>query len=191
MEPFPLSTTRFVLDQPRATDVDRIAEYCTDTAFEKFMSTPWPYKREHADYFVRDFVPSGWSSGSEWTWAIREGAGQSLLGVVGVRLNSGMVGYWLGRPQWGRGIMTEALSAAIDAVFEQTERSEVLWECVKGNVGSLRVAQRVGFRFRGEALGIIKGRDGSAVSSWTGTLGRGDDRNPQSGWPTRSLNRQS
>ncbi|WP_082465827.1 GNAT family N-acetyltransferase [Agreia sp. Leaf210] len=183
MEPYPLSTRRFVLDQPSATDVDRISVYCTDLVFRDFMTTPWPYEREHAEYFVNDFVPTGWSSGREWTWAIRDGVGQPLLGVVGVRMNTGMVGYWLGRPHRGRGVMPEALAAAIEAVFQQTGRSEVLWECVVGNIASSRVARKVGFRYTGEASGIVPGRDGSAVRSWTGTLGRADDRIPQNGWP--------
>jgi RimJ/RimL family protein N-acetyltransferase len=183
MEPFPLVTERLVLDQPTAIDVDRIALYCTDPAFETFMTTPWPYERQHAEYFVSDFVPSGWSSGSEWTWAIREGDGQELLGVVGVRMNIGTVGYWLGHPHRGRGIMPEALTAAVDAVFERTERSEILWECVVGNVASMKVAQKVGFRFTGEAPGMIPSRDGTATRSWTGVLGRADARVPRGGWP--------
>jgi RimJ/RimL family protein N-acetyltransferase len=67
MEPFPLATGRLLLDQPTAADVDRIARYCADPVFEKLMTTPWPYDRQHAEYFVNVLAPSGWSSGSEWT----------------------------------------------------------------------------------------------------------------------------
>jgi len=189
MEPFSLTTGRLTLDRPAAGDVDLIASYCTDPAFERFLTTPWPYERRHAESFVGEFVPGGWSRGDEWTWAIRDRDhdGQEILGVVGVRMNSGMVGYWLGAPHRGRGIMPEALTAVIDAVFERTERSdlaELRWECVVGNIGSSRVAERVGFRFTGEAPGSIPARDGSLPPSWTGMLGRDDDRIPQPGWPT-------
>lgn len=183
MEPFRLETDRLMLDQPTAADVDRIALYCTDPVFEKFMTIPWPYERADAEYFVNDFVPGGWSSGSEWTWVIREGDGEEMLGAVGVRMKSGMVGYWLGSPHRGRGIMPEALAAAMDAVFERTDRSEILWECVVGNVASMKVAQKLGFRFTGEAPGMIPSRDGSVARSWTGVLGRADERVPRPGWP--------
>lgn len=183
MDPFVLRTDRLVLDQPGGRDIDDIARYCTDPVFERYLVTPWPYERAHAEGFVNDYVLSGWSSGSEWTWAIRMDAGAPLLGVVGVRLASGMVGYWLGAAHRGRGILPEALGVVIDAVFERTDRERVLWECVVGNVASMRVAQKCGFRFTGEAPGLILGRDGSPTLSWTGELDREGPREPTADWP--------
>lgn len=164
------------------SDVDNIALHCAEPVFENFMTTPWPYEREHAEYFVSEFVPQGWASGTEWTWAIRGGS-REMMGAIGVRLSSGMVGYWLGAPHRGQGVMAEALTAIIDAVFQRSDRREVGWECIVGNVASLRVAQGVGFRFTGERPGIIPGRDGVLSTSWTGMLGQDDDRVPQPGWP--------
>lgn len=183
MMPFSLRTARFVLDQPVASDLDDIARYCADPVFEDYMSTPWPYARPHAEYFVDEFVPRGWADGTEWTWAIRAGAGEPLLGVVGVRLGSGMVGYWLGAPHRGEGVMPEALAAVIGAVFARTDLDRVRWECVVGNRASLRVAQKAGFRFTGEGTGIIPARDGSLTTAWTAELLRTEDPSPKDGWP--------
>lgn len=183
MQPFSISTERLLLDQPAAGDIDIITTYCSDPLFEKFMTTPWPYGREHADWFVSNHAPNGWLTDEEWTWAIRNKDNGQLLGAVSVRLTSGVVGFWLGAPHRGRGIMCEALSAVIDPVFENTELPEVLWECVVGNHASSRVAEKVGFRFTGEAPGIILGRDGLSTLSWTAALGRGEERTLQAGWP--------
>lgn len=184
MEPFSLRTERLVLDQPVASDIDDITTYCADPVFEGFMTTPWPYKRTHAEYFVDDYVRTGWADGSEWTWAIREGERMPLLGVVGVRfLSAPSVGYWLGAPHRGRGIMPEALAVVIDAVFERTEAKLVRWECVAGNQASLRVAQKTGFRYAGAEPGMIPGRDDVAKDSWHGVLRRGESRDPKAGWP--------
>ncbi|WP_052226620.1 GNAT family N-acetyltransferase [Microbacterium mangrovi] len=172
MEPFSLRTERFLLDQPVASDVDDIAVYCTDPVFESFMVTPWPYERKHAVFFVDEFAPGGWERGVEWTWAIREDAGSPLLGVVGIRLGTGMVGYWLGAPHRGRGVMPEALAAVVDAVFERTDRDDVRWECVAGNQASMRVAQKVGFELTGSGTGTIPARDGTPIDAWTGILTR-------------------
>lgn len=182
MPPFELRTQRFVLDQPTGADVDDIARYCSDPVFERFMVTPWPYQRSDAVGFVEDYVPQGWSSGAEWTWAIRSEPDAPLLGVVGVRTESGMVGYWLGAPHRGRGVMPEALGAVIDAVFARTDRDALRWECAVGNVASGRVAQKCGFRFTGKGEGMVRGRDGGPMLSWTGELGRGDGRAAQA-WP--------
>ncbi|WP_382304472.1 GNAT family N-acetyltransferase [Herbiconiux sp. UC225_62] len=180
---FSLTTARLTLDQPVEGDVDLIASYCSDPVFEAFMTTPWPYERKHAEYFVRSFVPDGWSRSVEWTWAIREGGGQDILGAIGVRMNSGMVGYWLGAPHRGHGIMPEALRAVVDAVFERSDRADLRWECVVGNTASSRVAEKVGFRFTGETVGMIAGRDGSLQRSWTARLDRHDDRSARPVWP--------
>lgn len=183
VEPFALRTERFLLDQPTSADVDDIARYCADPVFEHYMTTPWPYERADAEFFVDDYVRNGWADGAEWTWAIRDGEGEPLLGVVGIRLLSGMLGYWLGAPHRGRGVMPEAATAVIDAVFERTDREEIGWECVVGNTASLRVAQKAGFTFTGERPGRIPSRDGSPITSWHGVLGRGDSRAPKHGWP--------
>ena len=58
MHPFELTTARLVLNQPNADDVEDIARYCTDPLFEQFMVTPWPYERQHAEWFVEQAVPT-------------------------------------------------------------------------------------------------------------------------------------
>lgn len=183
MEPFSLRTPRLVLDRLRSSDIDATAEYCADPLFERYMSTPWPYERHHAEEFIGEFAPKGWSDDSEWTWAIRREPDGPLLGVIGMRLHSGMIGYWIGEPHRGQGFMSEAATAAVDAVFERGGLERVLWECVSGNAASARVAKRVGFSYTGERLGTIPDRDGALRVSWTGELSRADPRGIKSGWP--------
>ncbi len=183
MQPFILRTERFVLDQPAASDIDDITAYCADPVFEHYMTTPWPYERRHAEYFVDEYAPGGWERDDEWTWAIREREGGPLLGVVGIRLPTGNIGYWLGAPFRGRGIMPGAVTAAIEAMFERTDSKLARWECVVGNTASMRVAQKVGFRYAGAEPGMILARDGSSADSWHGVLRRTDTRDPKPGWP--------
>jgi RimJ/RimL family protein N-acetyltransferase len=52
-----------------------------------------------------------------------------------------LVGYWVGREFWGRGVATRALAA-----FLEYERTRPLYAYVaKHNIGSLRVLQKCGF----------------------------------------------
>lgn len=183
MDPFALRTARFTLDQPVAADVDVIAASCTDPVFERFMATPWPYERRHAVGFVDEYVTQGWSTGREWTWAIRTEPGADLLGVVGVRLEGGMVGYWLGAPYRGRGILPDVLDTVIDAVFARTDLDRVRWECTVGNVASMRVAAKCGFRYTGERPGLIPDRQGVPIPAWHGELARDESREEKPGWP--------
>lgn len=183
MEPFVIPTARLVLEQPTDADVDDITRYCSDPVFEHFLTIPWPYRRKDAVGFVDEYVPSGWATDREWTWAIRGGEGASLLGVIGVRRHLGMVGYWLGGEHRGCGILPEALTAVADAIFTRTDLERVQWECVVGNTASLRVAQKCGFTFTGTAPGEVRSRTGEQSTSWTGALHRDDDRAPKDGWP--------
>ncbi len=59
------------------------------------------------------------------------------------------VGYWIGKPYWGKGIATRALAA-----FLEDEQVRPLYaHVVKHNIGSLRVLEKCGFTIYGEELG--------------------------------------
>ncbi len=52
-----------------------------------------------------------------------------------------MLGYWVGREFWGRGIATEALRQFVDIVEERPLTASV----AEHNVASLRVLEKSGF----------------------------------------------
>jgi RimJ/RimL family protein N-acetyltransferase len=180
VDPVVLRTRRLVLDQPTAADVDRIAEYCQDPPFERYMATPWPYRRADALHFVQRVAPANQASGVEETWAIRLDG--DLIGMISARVDQSDVGYWLGRPHRGHGYLGEALDAVLEHRFALGQ-SLVNWECVTGNLASARVAWRRGFTFTGTAPSAVTFRDGSHPPAWHGVLKRRDDRAPKQGWP--------
>ncbi len=185
MVPFELRSARLVLDQPGEADVDAIAAYCQDPLFERFLTTPWPYTRDHAVSFVTGYVAGGWRDDREYTWAVRvDGA---LTGMIGLRHeDDGRVnlGYWMGAPHRGRGYLGEAMDAVLDWGFARGMRS-IRWEAVVGNVASASSARSRGFRYDG----IAPGEDGAP--SWHAHLTAADDRTPQPGWPGDTFARQA
>ena len=68
-----------------------------------------------------------------------------------------LVGYWLGRQFWGKGIATRALSEFLAQVTARPLDAYV----AKNNVGSIRVLQKCGFTLSGE--GNTPARDGGDV----------------------------
>lgn len=186
MDRIDLVSHALVLDAPGRGDVADIARHCRDPLFERTLTLPWPYGRSDADYFVREFVPRGWSEGDEFTWALRTEPGGPLLGVIGLRVPTSDIGYWLGAEHRGRGHMTEAVRLVADWAFDGDGAglAEIGWECILGNTASAAVARRSGFRFAGEGPSRIPYRDGSHPPSWHGSLRSGDDRSPQEGWPS-------
>ena len=183
MRPQVIKTARLTLDQPGDGDRDAIVEYCRDPLFERYMTLPWPYEPRHADHFVDELVPLGWSTGSEYTWVLRSAAGGPLLGAIGYRMARADIGYWLGAPHRGRGLMTEAMTAVADWLFTSGQ-ARIVWECVVGNRASAAVARNSGFTFTGERPTELTFRDGSHPAAWHGELFATDDRTVKAGWPT-------
>ena len=197
-----LRTERLVLSVPTARDIPNITRYCQDPLFERFMTTPWPYTEGDAAYFVQNIVPTVWSSGVEFTWAIRiaptdggaaDAADLPLAGMIGWRVPSSGLGFWIGEDHRGRGYMTEAVKAVTDWVFARGVAT-IKWECVVGNVASASVARKAGFRFTGTRASPLDFRDGSHPLAWHGELGAPSLRAdlspvPELPWPPESFAR--
>ena len=178
-----LHTKRLRLDSPALSDRLAVARYCRDPLFETLMTLPWPYEQRHADFFLHRVVPGGWLSGDELTWAVRENESGPLLGIVGWRSELGDIGFWLGAPHRGRGLMTEAVIAVTDWLMTDFGRTEIAWECVVGNAASVSVARKAGFTFTGERPTELTFRDGSHPAAWHGVLRAGEPRVERTGWP--------
>ena len=69
----------------------------------------------------------------------------------GVRL----VGYWIGKEHWGKGVATRALAAFLHLVTERPLCAHV----AKHNVGSIRVLEKCGFSLEREESIELAGQD--------------------------------
>ncbi|TYO89115.1 ribosomal-protein-alanine N-acetyltransferase [Oceanicella actignis] len=66
------------------------------------------------------------------------------------------VGYWIAAEQAGRGLMTEALSAARDHAFGRMDLSRLEAACLPENARSRRVLERCGFKYEGVAQAYLQ-----------------------------------
>ena len=66
--------------------------------------------------------------------------------VIYEQADKQLVGYWIGKEYWGRGIATRALSELLG----QVERRPLYAYAAKQNVGSMRVLEKCGFALFGE-----------------------------------------
>jgi len=79
----------------------------------------------------------------------------AAVGGIGVRpghdvhRHTATVGYWLGEDFWGRGIMTEALTAVTDFCFDNFPLRRISAEVFSNNSASARVLEKAGFTFEG------------------------------------------
>lgn len=97
-----------------------------------------------------------WDGGRAVRFAVRDRQSRELLGVVGldscVHLHrSCELGYWLRRDATGKGLMTEAANASAEFAFSRMAMHRIRCAAATDNFPSLRVIQRLGFRFEGIA----------------------------------------
>ena len=94
-------------------DLDAVVEACGDPEIPRFtLLVPSPYTEEDGLEFLTH-VEQQWRDGAaERTFAIT--AGGEFLGVVGIGLESGVLGYWLKREARGQGWTTRAVIAVVD-----------------------------------------------------------------------------
>lgn len=106
---------------------------------------PFPYEREHATAFL------SWLSQqpSPTVWAI-EVDGEAV-GGIGIELHSDVervsaeIGYWLGESLWGRGIVSEALSAVTREAFTRYEITRIYAVPFADHPASIRVLEKAGY----------------------------------------------
>ena len=147
-------TERLLLRPGWTEDAPALAAAIADEMIVRNLATaPWPYRLQDAEAFLAQpkdpVLPS-------LLLFERTDAEPRLVGSCGLgRRPSGAIelGYWIGRPFWGRGFATEAGAALIDVArtlgFRQLEGSHFV-----DNPASARVLEKLGF----EPLGITAPR---------------------------------
>jgi len=159
-------TRRLALRPLRAGDDARLFELFANWNVARFLSSPpWPYSREDAHAFVQLRTPP--EQTDSITCAItHDGALIGCIDVINkpasnVQRDDGYnLGYWLGEPFWGAGLMSEAARAFV-AHFFAMKPDDVLYSgAFSENAASLRIQEKLGFRRDGESLFYSRPRDG-------------------------------
>ena len=86
-----------------------------------------------------------------------------VAGHVGCWTQEGqrLVGYWIGKDHWGRGVATQMLSQLLRLVADRPLYAHV----AKHNVGSIRVLEKCGFSLCAEATGAL-GKPADGIEEW-------------------------
>ena len=150
-------TPRFVLRPFRRRDVSAIHDAVTVSLPDLKKWLPWAndrYSRGVASHFVRDSMAS-WNEGRAFDFAIRRiNDPDRHLGNVSVWFTSkpnriGEIGYWIRSDETGQGICTEAVVRVLQMAFEDLAMHRVTLRIAVGNLGSERVAAKLGFSLEG------------------------------------------
>jgi RimJ/RimL family protein N-acetyltransferase len=125
----------------REDDVEVFFEHQNDPVAARMASFPSRGSEEHRAHWARildderlvcrTIVVDGAVAGNVVSWEADD---------------ERLVGYWVGRAFWGRGVATAALSSFLEALPDRPLRARV----ATSNPGSIRVLEKCGFEVVGE-----------------------------------------
>jgi RimJ/RimL family protein N-acetyltransferase len=157
-----LETARLVLRKPRFEDAKQVAALAGDRRIaENTERIPHPYGIDDARQWISAAIlQSG-------TYAITIGG--EVIGACGLDVRSPRVppqagedkmeaelGYWIGRPFWGYGYMTEAARRLIDHAFGDLGYKVLTAGARVNNPASRHVLEKCGFQWTGVGLRRIR-----------------------------------
>lgn len=154
-----VETSRVVLDRWSDDDIRDLAAIGTPDVVRYLGGVPWTAEtaRESIELWRQIEDRLGIS-----TWAVRSRESGQLIGTCGfagtnvpwLRFDFVIeVGWTLGQAWWGRGLATEAATAAITLGAARYERRRFISKCHLENDASERVMYRIGMR----RVGVVQG----------------------------------
>ncbi|GAH43735.1 unnamed protein product, partial [marine sediment metagenome] len=145
-----LVTERLVIRPLVDKDVEELFAIYSDPEVMKFWSTiPWT-KLAQAKELI-DENAEAFKTGSHIQFGIEAKVEQNLMGTCilfnfSEQCKRAEIGYILGKPFWGHGYMSEAISALINYAFSDMELHRIEADIDPRNLPSLKLLKRLGFK---------------------------------------------
>ena len=153
-----LMTQRLILRRWNQKDAEDLYRYACDPDVGPIAGWP-PHKNpDESRAVIRDVL-----NGRE-AYAICLKEDRKAIGAIELKLNGHTdltdrddeceIGYWLGKPFWGRGIVPEAVTEMLRRAFEDIGMQKVWVGYYEGNSKSKRVQEKCRFRFQRKSEGV-------------------------------------
>ena len=146
---FIMETERLILRKWKETDAESLFEYAKDPDVGPIAGWQPHRSVEESLDVIRSVL-----CGAE-CYAVCEKENGKAIGAIELRLNGHTdmterddeceLGYWLGKPFWGRGYMPEAAREIIRHGFEDLGMNIIWCGYYEGNLKSKRVQEKLGF----------------------------------------------
>lgn len=143
----------FHLSAIRASDQGTLVAHLNDgQIYRNTLRIPSPYSFEDAGKFLRIAAEATERYGFPIHFAIRNRE-RHLIGGCGfeglVTGHQAEIGYWLARPYWGQGIMTDVVRAACQLAVTEWQLVRISAHVFDFNLASARVLEKNGFLYEG------------------------------------------
>lgn len=139
-------------------DKHNLVQYLNDpVVYKNTLRIPFPYTEADAVQWLKQARESREEHGRTHKWSLRH-TEFGLIGGIGAFLQTGVeghldeIGYWLGAPFRGQGIMTEVVRVYTDWLFEtRPALARIEAKVHVDNPASARVLEKAGFEREGIA----------------------------------------
>ena len=146
-----LTTDRLTLRPLSRLDAPIMTRLADDPGVARMTtSIPHPFSQDMAEGFIARMEEA--DAAREIVLAV-EHYRQGFAGVIGFHPKEGIspeLGYWIGRPFWGAGLMTEAVTAVLGWVAGEWRKRALSSGHFADNEASGRVLVKAGFLYTGE-----------------------------------------
>ena len=147
-----LETKRLILRRWNEDDAGDLYKYAADPAVGPIAGWPAHQSIEES----RDVIRNVFNGKEAYAVCLKEDG--KAIGAIELKLNGHTdmtdrddeceMGFWLGKPFWGQGIMPEAVKEMLRHAFEDLRMSKVWIGYYEGNTRSKRVQEKCGFRYQ-------------------------------------------
>lgn len=150
-EQFPtLETARLLLREITIDDADAVFQLRSDPAVTRYNTGSPLTNRAEASTLIA-VIASAYFRHVSVRWGITLKPDPTLIGICGYNIwlraeQRASIGYDLRQGWWGRGIMTEALTAMIAFGFTRMDLQRIEADVHRDNAGSQRVLAKLGFQ---------------------------------------------
>lgn len=148
-----IETGRLVLRPLEPDDAEAVAAYLGDIEVARWLvRVPHPFTVEDAADFIGQCCTTA-SLGTATTLglAVRGDDRGIVRGIVALHSldTRPEIGFWLGRPFWGHGLMSEAVDATLTWAYAHLDVDAIAAGAFQGNIASLTIQARQGFEVIG------------------------------------------
>lgn len=147
-----LETQRLLLRPLTADDLDWLVELRGDSDVMRYIGTEGALSREKTVQRLERYLQC-WSEHGLGMFGIRYRERDEAVGWAGLQpleqTGEIEVGYAFGKPEWGRGLATEAAAAVLEWGFRERGLDRIVAVASPENTASRRVMDKLGMRFEG------------------------------------------
>ena len=151
-----LETERLILRPWREEDAEDLYQYAKDAEVGPLAGWPAHTSVEESRRVIRTVLSA------PLTFAVCLKADEKPIGSVGFHRNDLAenddeyeLGYWIGKPFWGNGLIPEASREMLRFAFEDLGMNRIWCGYYEGNFKSRRVQEKLGFVYHHTTEGIV------------------------------------